>query len=236
MRQLLLILLLACLAPALEEWELYHAPGDDAAALTTKVRELLPQGTSLKLHALPAAHTNTEELRLHARAMAAGVHTLPCLVLRDARGAYATLPLAQLSPAGLAHAQQLASAPDRDAESHRRTITAQLYLLCALMSLTDKDTDQDRITARMQELMQAPDTPHNLRQLIGMHGLYPALMQQYAAAYSGAHTPRSEAKLLEAIRVLEEVRDINPTSYLGRVAYDEREKLRAARLRSRQYE
>ena len=68
-----------------------------------------------------------------------------------------------------------------------------------------------------------------LQQLIGLRCLYPLLMKQYAIGHTGAHTPETEAKLLEAIAALEEARDINPNSALGKRAHDERHRLRMAR-------
>lgn len=236
MRYLLPTLCTLLALHAQEEWELYHAPGADTAALAEQVQPKLPPGAALKLQALPPTHSTPSELRLHARAMAAGVSELPSLVLRDAQGAYASMPLNRLTPEAPEQLRRQAAEAEHSEAARYRVCMAQLYLLCALLDLTTEPSDRERITARMHELMQAPDTPENARQFIGMHGLYPTLMQQYAEGYQGAHTPRTEAKLLEAIGVLEAVRDMNPTSYLGRVAYDEREKLRAARLRSRQYE
>ena len=61
-------------------------------------------------------------------------------------------------------------------------------------------------------------------------------MLQYTNGYNGAHTPASEAKLLEAITALEAARDLNKDSELGKAASEERERLRMARRKARQYE
>lgn len=233
-------MLLLAAAPALAKpapaWELYHAPEANAAALTQQVQPLLPEGKALQLHALPAELASRQDAELQARAIAAGVRVLPCLVLRDDKGVYATLPLQGLSAESIAQACRLADAPERAAAARRRILLAHLYLQRYLLNSVADAAEQDRIIAHMQQLADHPDTPEEMRQFIGLHCIYPALMQQYAAAYRGAHTPQSEAKLLEAIRALENVRDTNPLTTLGRQAYTEREKLRAARLKSRQYE
>ena len=74
------------------------------------------------------------------------------------------------------------------------------------------------------------------QQLLGLRCLYPLLMQQYTNAYKGAHTPASEAKLLEAIAALETARDLAPNTALGKRAHDERHRLRMARREARKYE
>ena len=74
------------------------------------------------------------------------------------------------------------------------------------------------------------------RQLLGFRCLYPLLMLQYTNGYRGAHTPVTEAKLLEAIAALEEARDLDRESDIGKAAAAEREKLRTARRKARQYE
>jgi hypothetical protein len=54
--------------------------------------------------------------------------------------------------------------------------------------------------------------------------------------YKGAHTPASEAKLLEAIAALEAARNMDRNSNIGKQAYDERERLRKARRQARTME
>ena len=53
---------------------------------------------------------------------------------------------------------------------------------------------------------------------------------------TGAHTPASEAKFLEAIDAVEKARDMDRSSIIGRKAYDERERLRKARRQARTME
>lgn len=234
MRWLLIILFLS-LASAAEEWVLYHAPGDDAAALTAQVQPYLPDGVELRLCALADEAHGAEALRQHAAAMADGVHELPCLALGDADGVYALLPLRSLCPQALEQARSLSAAPDRARQTQRRKLLAEAYTLAAELADAPPDA-QEALVAKLHKLVQQPATPDDLRQFIGLHILYPAIMRQYAAGYTGAHTPLTEAKLLEGIGVLEYVRDLAPTSQLGRKAHDERERMRAARLKSRQYE
>ena len=63
--------------------------------------------------------------------------------------------------------------------------------------------------------------------------MYPALMCLYAAEYNKAHTAISEHFFMQAIAALELARDLDASSQLGRLAYEEREKLRAARLQAK---
>lgn len=237
MKALLLLCLAALACAAQETWELFYAAeGAEPSVLVERVKPLLPKDIRLREMPLPADCRDAQAAKQHEAAIAAGVHTLPCLVLRDARGAYAALPLQGLSPETLQTARAQASAPGRESAHRRRSRTARVYYLKALWLLVESAQEQDKIIAAYRAEMQREGTDEELKQFIGFYCLYPALMQQYAAEYSGAHTPRTEAKLLEAISALEEARDLNPDSHTGRLAYDERERLRAARLKSRQYE
>ena len=233
----LLILLGIAAACAQDEWDLYHAPGADVAVLTDYVKPLLPPGVELRTLSLPSGCDDETSAHRQARAIADGVSVLPCLALRDAEGAYAVLPLQGLSKERILEAQKSAADPQRTQEALRRSELAVLFELRCVWELNPADAaKRELVITRYRELMQRPETPEDMRQFIALRCIYPALMQQYAEGYLGAHTPATEAKLLEAIHALEEARDINPSSYWGRVAYDEREKLRAARLKSRQYE
>ena len=125
----------------------------------------------------------------------------------------------------------------RTEEMQRRRFEAHLYLLCARVGLTPLDDDE--LTQAVQEsrrLLHHRQISPNRQQFIGLRLLYPLLMEQYRRGYKGAHTPETEAKLLEAIAALEEAWDVDPQSTLGRRAYEERERLRMARRKSRQYE
>ena len=239
MRLLSALLLTALACSAQETWTLFCPTSlrkEDETRMLNRVRSLLPELPEGKLRSVPTECKSPRDAQQLADAIHAGVCALPCLALMDARGAYATLPLAELTPEHIRRAQELATAPQRDAQTARRKLSARLYYLRALWQLAGSPAEQDKvITACHEAIHRTMDDP-TPRQHIGFYCLYPALMQQYAAGYNGAHTPRTEAKLLEAIAALEDVRDTAPETRLGRLAYDERERLRAARLQSRKYE
>lgn len=232
-----LLLLTALVCTAQEAWVLFcptPVMKDDESRMLDSIHALLPQNG--KIHAVPAECKSAQDAKEIANAIDAGVNTLPCVVLMDERGACAALPLAELSAESITRARQQASAPDREEQAAKRKLAARLYYLRALWQLAATPAEQDKVIAACHEALNRTGDDTHTRQHIGYYCLYPALMQQYAAEYSGAHTPRTEAKLLEAIAALEEVRDADPESKLGRLAYDERERLRAARLQSRKYE
>lgn len=239
MRPLLLLILAALAGSAQETWELFCPSGiartEENNALK-QVRALLPPGVKLEQRSIPAECRDADDARQHAHAIDAGVHSLPCLALKDELGAYAVLPLQGLCAESISQAKQQAAAPDREATTRQRRMAAQLYFLRALWTLAHTAAEQDAVIAAYREELQRPTADEATRQHIGFYCLYPALMQQYAAEYAGGHSPRTEAKLLEAIAALENVRDTAPDTHTGRLAYDERERLRAARLKSRQYE
>lgn len=236
-----LYLLTALACGAQETWALFlpaGAAGKEAEQrMPESLRTLLPASPgSGSTRTVPQECKSAQDARRLAEAIDAGVTTLPCLVLMDEHGAYAALPPAGLTAEAIAGARAQAAAPERAQAAAARKLAARLYYLRALWQLATTPEEQDKvISACYEALHRAADDP-GTRQHIGYYCLYPALMQQYAAEYRGAHTPRTEAKLLEAIAALEDVRDTAPDTRLGRLAYDERERLRAARLKSRQYE
>ena len=233
----LLLTTLACTAQ--ETWALYRptpVTKDEEIRMVDRVRALLPEESKGSIHAVPTACKTALGAKQLAAAIDAGVTALPCLVLKDERGAYAALPLPGLTAESLARARLLATAPGREQATARRKLASRLYYLRALWSLAHTPEEQDTVIAAYHVAMKRTESDTTTGQHIGYYCLYPALMQQYAAEYNGAHTPRTETLLLEAIAALEAVRDADPESRLGRLAYDERERLRAARLKSRQYE
>ena len=222
-------------------YRLFYAESaeNDGAALAQQLAPLLPPDAEVQLFPLPATCADSEGLRRLVHAIDAGVSLLPSLALSEARGACATLPLRGLTKEMVDQTlRRLAECPQPDAPTRTRREIARLYWLCGTWTLgaSATDAEQDAIIARMKSLMMSPEQSEELAQFIGLHCLYPAVMQQYAIGYQGGHSPRTEAKLLEAIAVLEWVRDANPLSRLGRLAHQEREKLRAARIKSRSYE
>lgn len=229
--------LLALPAAAGVRYDLFAAPEANREKLTKQVEALLPETTGIRYIELPNECKNLPDARNQARAIEAGVTQLPCLVLSDEDGAYAALPLHGLSAEGVEAAQQLAESPDRKILIQKRRFDAHLFFLCARMSLNEMDDRALAETIRnCRHLMQLKQASPERRQFLALRCLYPLLMMQYARGYEGAHTPATEAKLLEAIAALEEARDINPDSPYGRQAHEERERLRAARIKSRQYE
>lgn len=172
-----------------------------------------------------------------AKAIAAGITEMPALVLCDAGGAYAALPLRGLTAETLAEAEKGAAAPDRKAAAAANRYLSEKYLLFARMGLTKPldATGLNRCLRDCRALMADPRATTEDRQLLGLRVLYPLLLEEYRRGYAKAHahTPATEAKLLEAIAALEEARDLDTDSKLGKQAAAERERLRAARRQAR---
>lgn len=217
----------------------YFEAGTDTAGFGKKLapyRESRASG-ELKFKALSTQCRSVHDALNASEAVAAGVAELPCLVLRDADGPYAALPLRTLSKESVQAAQQSAAAPDRAEQANARLYTAKQYLLFARMALT-KPLDEETLglcLANCRALMEHPLAQTEDKQLLGLRCLYPLLMEEYRRGYEaeGAHTPATEAKLLEAIAALEKARDLEPDSQLGRQAAAERERLRTARRQAR---
>lgn len=232
---------MAICAMAAEHGVIYLPEGMDEA----KAREVVdyampdpPEGWGLECIVLPAKCHTMVDARLQAKAIEAGVHQLPCLVLEDDAGPYAVLPLHGLHARDIEHARGLAAGRDRHGQYERRCFNATIYLMCARTALCPQDDPEalDLAVTECRVLMDHPLCTPADKQFIGFYCLYPLLMRQYTQGYDGVHTPYTEAKLLEAIAALEAARDIDPESTIGRKAYDERERLRAARRESRKYE
>lgn len=173
-----------------------------------------------------------------AKAIRAGITHLPSLVLADENGEYAAIPLHMLDDDTLSAAHAVATDTERDSKSAVRRFQAKEYLLFARLSLAQPLSDEViELSIKSCKTLMEHDiaTPHD-KQLLGFRCLYPLLMLQYTNGYKGAHTPETEAKLLEAIAALEAARDIDPASHIGRQAFAERERLRTARRKARQYE
>lgn len=175
-----------------------------------------------------------------AKAVAAGVSEMPCLVLTDAAGEYAALPLRTLTEDTLRAAEAAATAPEREEQAAARRYLAKEYLLFARMALAQPMDDATLALCldSCRALMNYPLATTEDRQLLGLRCLYPLLLAEYARGYraAGAHTPATEAKLLEAIAALEAARDLAPDTELGKQAAAERERLRTARRQARKAE
>lgn len=238
--QLFLLLSLAATSLDAREYRVYVAEGAELTAPDEQLRALREFDPSASWVQVPLSRRCDSEAQARRALLAIrdGVSILPCVALADDQGCYACLPVEGLSAEHLRAAQQYATAPDRAAKAQRRRFEASRYLLFARLNFRPPtDLPACRLyIQRARQLLEDSCAGTEDRQLIGLRALYPLLMQQYSLLSQGAHTPESEATLLEAIAALEAARDLDPQSALGRQAYDERERLRAARLKSRRYE
>ncbi len=233
------LLMLALPLSAAETRELYVQAGADMSAwepVLAPLRAAEPQ-EEYKVVEVPPLPDSPAAAKARAKAIEAGIAALPSLVLKDEQGVYAALPLTKLTPQKLEEARAQANDPQREDAASRRRFNARCYLLCARISQPGM-ADEAIINAieECRLLMMHGKAENADRQFIGLRCLYPLLMMQYARGYNGAHSPQTEAKLLEAIAALEAARDIDRETSLGKAAFAERERLRTARREARQYE
>ena len=223
-----------------EEYTVYFQQGTSTTSIAKSLaplRAAVPQAECRYVVLEDEAESMAEAIN-SANALKAGVEELPCLVISDERGAYAAIPLPRLNANALESAKSAATAPDREQKARQRTFEAQQYLLFARMqfiSPLEGDALQQCLSS-CRALMEHPFATQADKQRLGFLCLYPLLMREYANMYTGAHTPASEAKLLEAIAALEAARDLDRDSDFGKKAYAERERLRAARRHARTME
>ncbi len=222
-----------------ESREVYVKAGSSPQPLETALAPLraAEPGVEYKVVELPEQVDSPATAKARAKAIEAGVASLPSLVLRDDEGVYAALPLPGMTPEALAQARALAGDAQREAAASRRRFDARCYLLCARIS--QPDIPDDALCNAIEEcrlLMRHAKAQKEDLQFLGYRCLYPLLMLQYARAYNGAHSPETEARLLEAIAALEAARDLDRETKLGREAFAERERLRRARREARKYE
>lgn len=239
MKPLLCLLLAAftpwCACSADESvWKLFYASGTDFGQAQQLVRQLLPEETRLIVQELPVRARTREEILLQSEAVDAGVRSLPCLVLNDEKGAYAAIPLGELSPEALRTAGKLASAPDRNSHAQQRRLVSHLFFHTTLARCSRAPVSQ-RLNSieNLEELSRCDNLPVGQRQFISLRCLYPALVQFYTDSYQEAHTPDTEQLFRRIIDAVEFARDLDPGSQLGRAAFNERERLRAARLEAK---
>ncbi len=209
----------------------------DAERLLEPLMRAVPDATCNFVH-LKSKCSNMHEAVQAAKAIRAGVTHLPSLVLADEAGEYATVPLALLTDESLSAAQAEAGQENREEQYGLRCYHARQYLLFARLGLAKPLSDEEieLCLASCRILMNNRFSTVRDRQFLGFRCLYPLLMLQYANGYKGAHTPATEAKLLEAIAALEAARDLDVESDIGKAAFAERERLRTARRKARQYE
>ena len=241
MKRLLAILLCSCgLATGGEEYTIYFRQGTSTSAMARQLaplRAARPQAECRYVVLDDTAETMAAAIN-SANALNAGVEELPSLVLSDDQGPYAVIPLPRLNAASLEAARAAATAPERNQKARQRHFEAQQYLLFARMALISplEGEKLQQCLSSCRALMEHPFATPADKQRLGYLCLYPLLMQEYSTMYKGAHTPASEAKLLEAIAALETARDMDRNSNIGKQAYDERERLRKARRQARTME
>lgn len=180
--------------------------------------------------------SNIAEAEAQAAAMEAGVTHLPSLVVADEAGAYASLPLYGLKKKDIENAVEKALTKERENKAEQRRFQARVFLLYARCSFDMSAEELAEMVHECRMLMEHELCTKSLCQKLGLQCLYPLLMREYTMGYKGAHTPATEAKLLEAIAALEAARDLAPDTALGKKAHDERYRLRMARREARKYE
>lgn len=222
---------------AADTYCIYTTPNGNEATLRQAAATLLPPRAEVCIKQLPYKCTSKEDAVLQAAAIADGVTELPCLVISDAAGAYAVLRMEGLTHQAIAQAAEAAQAPNRNQQAEQRRLNAEIHLLCAQLGIGEpSDPELEQIVTTCRALLAHPQATTEQQQFIGYRCLYPALLLQYTRGYTGAHTPYTEAKLLEAIAALEAARDLNRETKIGKQAFAERERLRAARREARKYE
>ena len=223
-----------------DTYTVYLNSGQESSEVEAKLaplRRAVPDAGYNFVH-LANKCNNMHEAVQAAKAIRAGVTHLPSLVLADEEGEYAAVPLHMLTDESLAAAHAAAGDEERVNKSAVRRFQAKEYLLFARLGLAQPLSDEviELSIVSCRTLMNHSIATDHDRQLLGFRCLYPLLMLQYTNGYKGAHTPATEAKLLEAISALEAARDIDRESELGKAAAAEREHLRTARRKARQYE
>lgn len=241
MKRLLTALLAVCtLQAGGEEYTVYFRHGTDTAAVARRMaplRQAEPKANCRYVVLVEQATTVADAIN-SANAIKAGVTELPSLVIADAQGPYAVLPVNRVNSASLEAARHAATAPDREQLARQRNFEAQQYLLFARLALVKPLEGEvlQQCISTCRALMEHPFATQADKQRLGFLCLYPLLMQEYTCMYRGAHTPASEAKLLEAIAALEKARDLDRDTDIGKKAFAERERLRAARRQARTME
>lgn len=240
MKKFLTPLLAGLLSTALaDDYILFMPEGTKPSGIMARVAPMMGEDAPQPAKVITLSKTCRSETAAqnHASAIEAGVSALPCIVLRDEKGPYAAIPLNCLTHEQISEARQAATAPEREKIQEKRRYEAAIYRLCARINFRQTAPEElSQMVTECRQLLADEQATEELTQFLGLRCLYPLLMQEYAVGYTGAHTPATEAKLLEAIAALEEARDLNPDTKLGKEAWHERERLRQARRKARQYE
>lgn len=238
-------LLSATLAVHADEFFVYTGegkPSHDFLQLLPKLKED-PRFRGVEWKVLHEKGESPEEERMFSEsAIRDGIRYLPTIVLRDERGSYAKVVGTVATQQGRSLEERLltALAQKNKDRSHRlqkeKTNLHDARLYSLLCRISDVDiTQKSALEAMLEETMayiSSEKVPTELKQYLLLYAAYPMQMHLYALAYNGGHTPESERLFLKAIAFLEEARDINPRSTLGRNAHKLREELRAARLQA----
>lgn len=223
---------------AAQKYEIFVPNGTDTKVLDSQICRLLPQQPVYQYVELSRTCHTVQEAQRQARAIQANVTVLPSLIISGADDTCIALPLTGLTEEEVHRTEKQLLSPSMKDEYKRRHFDALVFLVGARLSIENNldDTELASMISTCQQLLSFNQATSEQKQFINLHYLYPMLMMQYTKGYNGAHTPKTEAKLLEAIAALETARDIAPLSPIGRQAHEERERLRAARIKSRQYE
>ena len=236
------VLWLSAVLPLSAETYTFYVQNGTPVSRCAKQMELVQKAdpaANCEQRQLKDKNATLEDAESAAEAIRNGAVQPPCVVISDAQGAYAALPLHKLDAAAIAKAREAAQSPTRGQEQEKRDFDADCYLLYARLTLQEQTPERVRANiANCRKLMDRAVNNPKAWQELGLGALYPLLMLEYAQGYraNGAHTPETEAKLLEAIAALEAVRDLDPQSTCGRKAHEERERLRMARRQARQAE
>ncbi len=235
------VLLAAPLPTVLENILYYPAEWDEEQLNALKEKLVEPSDSQARwqfiaLAASPARDEATT--KKVAKAIAAGVRNLPCLIMRHKGQNYAKLEGEQLRAYRITQAEKDAASSPILPDDFSAHLSSELYLLRCELAREPKPTADvlRNWIVRCRLLADNTACTEELEQLLRLNYLYPLLLQLYTQLYDGAHTVETEEIFLEAVKELERARDIDPRSHRGRTAYQMREDLRKERLRAMPYD
>ncbi len=234
--------LLAAPLPTVQENTLYYpAEWDEEQLKALKEKLVKPSGSQAQWHFIPLSATpakDKESTQRVAKAIAAGVRSLPCLVMRHKGQIYAKLEGEELRDYRVTQAEKDAASCPNLSDDFPALVSSELYLLRSELAGEPKPTTGSlrKWIYRCQLLADNPACTEELEQLLRLDYLYPLLLQLYTQLYDGAHSVETEQIFLDAVKELEKARDIDRVSHRGRTAYQMREELRKERLRAKVYD